>query len=41
VAEKIGIPNLYYASAALLAGISTVEYFKLPKAEKAEAAKTG
>ena len=35
VAEKIGIPNLYYASAAMLVGIGVVGYFKLPKAEKA------
>jgi MFS family permease len=46
VAEKIGIPNLYYASAALLVGIALVGYSKLPKAapvepEKAESAKTG
>jgi hypothetical protein len=31
VAEKIGIPSLYYASAALLVGIGIVGYFKLPK----------
>ena len=37
VAEKIGIPNLYYGSAAMLIGIGVVGYFKLPKAEKAEA----
>jgi hypothetical protein len=36
VAEKIGIPNLYYGSAAMLVGIGVVGYFKLPKAEKAE-----
>jgi hypothetical protein len=39
VAEKIGIPNLYYGSAAMLVGIGVVGYFKLPKAEKAEAEK--
>jgi hypothetical protein len=39
VAEKIGIPNLYYASAVLLIGIGVVGYFKLPKAEKTEAEK--
>ena len=39
VAEKIGIPNLYYGSAAMLAGIGVVGYFKLPKAQKAEAEK--
>src|SRR6266481_5676634 len=33
VAEKIGIPNLYYGSAAMLVGIGVVGYFKLPKAE--------
>ena len=36
VAEKIGIPNLYYGSAALLVGIGIVGYFNLPKLEKAE-----
>ena len=46
VAEKIGIPNLYYASAAMLVVIGVVGYFKLPKVEaleveKAEPAKTG
>jgi hypothetical protein len=43
VAVKIGIQNLYYASALMLVGISVVGHFKLPKAEKAEAgpAKTG
>ena len=41
VAEKIGIPNLYYGSAAMLVGIGVVGYFKLPKAEKAESATTG
>ena len=43
VAEKIGIPNLYYASAALLVGAGAVGYFKLPKAEaaKAESATSG
>jgi hypothetical protein len=39
VAEKIGIPNLYYGSAAMLVGIGVVGYFKLPKADKAEAEK--
>ncbi len=47
VAEKTGIPNLYYGSAALLVAIGVVGYFKLPKAEKKaeaekmESAKTG
>ena len=41
VAEKIGIPNLYYGSAAMLVGIGVVGHFKLPKAEKAESAKAG
>jgi DHA3 family macrolide efflux protein-like MFS transporter len=46
VAEKIGIPNLYFASAALLAVIAVVGYLKLPKtevagAENAESAKVG
>jgi DHA3 family macrolide efflux protein-like MFS transporter len=36
VAEKIGIPNLYYGSAAMLVGIGIVGYFKLPKVEMAE-----
>ena len=40
VAEKVGIPNLYYGSAALLVAIGIVGYFKLPKSEpeKAESA---
>jgi hypothetical protein len=37
VAEKIGIPNLYYGSAAMPVGIGVVGHFKLPKVEKAEA----
>jgi MFS family permease len=41
VAEKIGIPNLYYGSAVLLAGIGAVGYLKLPKVESVEAAKAG
>src|SRR5579872_1397995 len=41
VAEKSGIRGLYYGSAAMLVGIGVVGYFKLPKAEKAESAKTG
>ncbi len=41
VAEKIGIPNLYYGSAAMLVGIGVVGYFKLPKADKGESAKAG
>jgi Na+/melibiose symporter-like transporter len=36
VAEKIGIPNLYYGSAALLVAIGVVGHFKLMRAEKAE-----
>jgi hypothetical protein len=36
VAEKIGIPNLYYGSAAMLVGIGIVGYFRLPKAEAEE-----
>ena len=40
VAEKIGIPNLYYGSAAMLVGIGVVGYFKLSKAKKADAEKT-
>jgi MFS family permease len=40
VAEKIGIPNLYYGSAAMLVGIGVVGYFKLPRAGKPEAEKT-
>jgi len=35
LAEKIGIPNLYCGSAALLVGIGVVGHFKLPKPEKA------
>ena len=49
VAEKIGIRNLYYASAAMLVRIGVIGYFKLPgaakskaaEAEQAEPAKTG
>ena len=37
VAEKVGIPNLYYGSAAMLFGIAAAGYFKLPKVEKADA----
>jgi DHA3 family macrolide efflux protein-like MFS transporter len=33
VAEKIGIPNLYFGSAAMLVGCGVVGYFKLPKVE--------
>ena len=39
VAEKIGIPNLYYGSAAMLVGIGVVGYFKLPRAKMSEAEK--
>ena len=35
VAEKIGIPNLYYGSAVLLLAFGVVGYFRLPKAAKA------
>ena len=42
VAEKVGIPNLYWGSAAMLVVIGLVGYFKLPKpepeAEKAQSA---
>jgi len=38
VAEKVGIPNLYYGSAALLGIIGVVGYLKIPKAEKANTA---
>jgi MFS transporter, DHA3 family, macrolide efflux protein len=47
IAEKIGIPHLYYGSAALLVAIGVVGYFKLPEvekkaeAEKMESEKTG
>jgi MFS transporter, DHA3 family, macrolide efflux protein len=41
VAEKIGIPNLYYASAVMLFGTGVVGYFKLPKAQPAESATAG
>jgi hypothetical protein len=40
VAEKIGIPNLYYGSAAMLVGIGVAGYFKLPRTEKVESALT-
>src|SRR5260221_10803039 len=36
-AEKIGIPKLYYGSAAMMVRIGVVGYLKLPKVEKAEA----
>ena len=39
VAEKIGIPNLYYGSAAMLVGIGVVGYVKLPKSEETEGEK--
>ena len=39
VAEKIGIPKLYYASAAMLLAIGVVGHFKLPKVENAESGK--
>ena len=35
VAEKAGIPNLYYGSAAMLVGIGIVGHFKLPRTVKA------
>jgi hypothetical protein len=38
VAEKAGIPSLYYGSAAMLVGIGIVGHFKLPRTVKAEAA---
>jgi MFS family permease len=40
VAEKIGIPNLYFGSAASLVGIGVVGYFQLTKIGKVEAAKS-
>src|SRR4051794_35533406 len=41
LAEKIGIPNLYWGSAVMLVGTGVVGYFKLPKTETAESVKTG
>jgi hypothetical protein len=41
VAEKAGIPNLYYGSAAMLVGIGIVGHFKLARTVKAEAAEAG
>jgi hypothetical protein len=41
VAGRIGIPNLYYASAAMLGVSSVVAYWRLPVIEKAEPAKAG
>lgn len=38
VAQRAGIPNLYYASAAILAGIGVFGHFRLPSAAKAGAA---
>jgi MFS family permease len=32
VAERIGIPHLYYASAAMLVGMGVIGHFKLPEA---------
>ena len=40
IAEKVGIPNLYFGTAALLFAIGAVGYAKLPKPEKAESATT-
>jgi MFS family permease len=40
VAERIGIPKLYFGSAAMLIGIGVVGYFKLPKTQKGESVKT-
>lgn len=37
VAVKIGIPNLYYGSAAILVRIGALGHFQLPKAVKANA----
>jgi MFS family permease len=36
VAQRAGIPNLYYASAAILAGIGVFGHFKLPATAKAD-----
>jgi DHA3 family macrolide efflux protein-like MFS transporter len=41
VAEKAGIPNLYFGSAAMLVGIGIIGYFKLPRTAKVEAAEAG
>ena len=38
VAEKAGIPNLYYGSAVMLVGIRIIGHFKLPGTTKAETA---
>jgi MFS family permease len=38
LAEKTGIPNLYYGSAAMLVGIGIAGHFKLPRAAHAQAA---
>jgi hypothetical protein len=38
VAEKTGVPNLYYASAAMLVAIGIVGHYKLPATPKAESA---
>ena len=38
VAEKAGIPNLYYGSAAMLVAIGIVGHFKLPATAKTQAA---
>ena len=41
VAEKAGIPNLYYGSAVMLVGIGIVGHFKMPVSVKSEAAEAG
>ena len=41
LAEKAGIPNLYYGSAAMLIAIGIVGHFKLPGTTKAKTAEAG
>jgi hypothetical protein len=38
VAEKTGVPNLYYASAAMLVAIGIIGHYRLPATAKAETA---
>ncbi|MGA7236491.1 MAG: MFS transporter [Bryobacteraceae bacterium] len=41
IAQKAGIPNLYFGSAAMLVGIGVAGHFKLPSTAKGEAAGAG
>ena len=41
IAQKAGIPNLYFGSAAMLVGIGIAGHFKLPSKARAETAEAG